>query len=1122
MNHGNLSSIRFPLSRFRTGKQGFILIGICLILLFSSPLVYGQTPTPAAPSTTHIIFAPYDETSGPGLGADQPVLIPYAEFLKLKKAVEEEPGPPDFKPAASLVQADYKGTIGEKLVQIEAVLKIDALARPRDTLDVILPFVAVSVESVSVEGKEASIFPQKEGEGLKLQLKGEGERILRIRLAAPLYENGPVRKMDFRVPRAAASSVEFKTTGDVELVPVQFSTPAEIRKTDKETVIHAIPKGGEHIVIAFRDRVEKTGAAARSRFSVRQETTFHISPQAVRAEINMNISILTGKIDSFSIDLPADASLRELTGVFLKDWTLSPDKRSCRVSLVRELDQPFGIRLFALLPAPEKDKPISIPEFRFPEAVEESGTLTIKPASGITLWTEESAGLEPGAASKKGELLSRIFSFEQPGWKLSISLQPIPSRLRSEGIILYEITEKQVRIKTRHHLTIGGQGIFNVTFLVPEGYELREAGPPSLVSGYRQEANRVEVNFRGEQRAPMDLNLSLQRSHTLDEKEILLEAVSVMGAEEDNGSLVLGTPRALRATETRAEGLEAVDVRILMQKIKPLLTPDIEPLLAYRYFTPEFECAAAIERQRTRITCRTSRLVSIMPTLMRLSITLNYNVEFSATDSFQVLLPESVGEDVRFTGPAIKEKTHEEKPREGMVTWTIRLQRRMLGPCRIRVFFEAPLPETDEGGELTVPVPVVRAGNVARESGFIGVSRGENLEVRVAASEGLEPRDTKELPPELSSAFLGFRYFDPKEHDLTLKLVRHELETVLGALIRRMHIETVLNDQREAVHETYFDIQNNREQYLELALPEGMKIWSAFVRGVPVRPITRKVDGASLIELTKSEARNKAFRVRLILRETLPGGSLGKSGNLDFNPPRPLNIPVLRTTWKLYLPRKYRYTDFGGTMHLERGGKPSWVEPAAETLLSDLPASVAGGVAKAAMHPPTTEPGVSYDTNETDEEKAARLQAEALEIPIVREGVQFVFSKLSDIGTIEVHYWKRRSLVLFQVILALVVFVVLMLFCRVYRRPSLGFLIALGFFIAASLFSGTAGRFFATALASSSVAFIIGLTIHVKKQSSLKKREERMAAPEIKPQTAPEEPPPAPPVIKEENREGKE
>ena len=173
---------------------------------------------------------------------------------------------------------------------------------------------------------------------------------------------------------------------------------------------------------------------------------------------------------------------------------------------------------------------------------------------------------------------------------------------------------------------------------------------------------------------------------------------------------------------------------------------------------------------------------------------------------------------------------------------------------------------------MQIAVPFVRAVGVARETGFVAVSRGENLEVRVAKSEGLEARDIKELPPALSSAFLGYRYFEPEKVSLSLDLMRHEVEPVLGALIRRMHIDTVLTDQGEATHEAIFEVQNNREQYLVLKVPGNMEIWGAFVRGVPVRPTTRESDGARLIELTKSESKDDAFRVRLVMHEKLPGG----------------------------------------------------------------------------------------------------------------------------------------------------------------------------------------------------------------------------------------------------------
>ena len=401
----------------------------------------------------------------------------------------------------------------------------------------------------------------------------------------------------------------------------------------------------------------------------------------------------------------------------------------------------------------------------------------------------------------------------------------------------------------------------------------------------------------------------------------------------------------------------------------------------------------------------------------------------------------------------------------------------MLGPYQLAASFDVPLPAETSGKGLTVDIPRVRATGVARETGFIAVSRGENLEVTVDKSEGLEPRDVKELPPSLASAFLGFRYFDSERHTLRLGLIRHDLENVLGALIRRMHVDTVLSDQREVVHEAIFEVQNNREQYLELRLPKGMEIWSAFVRGVPVRSTTRKSDGARLIELTKSESMDSAFRVRLILRQTLTGGSMGRHGSLVFALPEPLNIPVLRTTWKLFLPRGYRYVSFGGSMRQEVSGSPSWIEPAAETLLSDLPAELAGGIASPTLKPPDARVSAAYDGAESQDEKKARLQGVALEIPIVREGLQFEFSKLSGTGTIEVSYWKIKPLLILQGAFGLLLFALLAGMMRKGKRLPAGLAAVVIFFIMASLTSGLAGRLFATAVVASGAALLAGAAI---------------------------------------------
>lgn len=1073
-------------------------ISLFLLIIILSPLVFAQDQSPnsssdSTPSRTDVIFVPYDKMTGPQFGKDKSVLIPYAEFLRLKDAAREEPEFRKFPPVGSLVQSAYKGTIVDNVARFEARLDLEVLARAKDRLEISLPFRNLAIESASIEGPSSSIVPMDNNTGLRLIFLGEGKRTVNLRLAVPLQTDESLKRLDFHIPRSAASSVELKIRDDMVMVPQPVGIAATVTSAEGgETTILFSPGSDNRVYLVFKPRVDKTGAAAQTRFTVNQDLSFDIASRFASLQIILNVAILTGSMDSLTIEIPQGLQLRDISGPFVKDWT-PPDQGKCTIALSRALTEAFTIQMNALMDLPSSSEIFPIPQFRIPEAVGEAGVIRLKPGSGLALWIEESSGVEHLSESSQADLAMRRYRFEQPGWKLLVSKEPIPPRLRSEGIILYEVTEQIVRLRSRHHITVAGSGIFNIIFTIPEGYELREAGPSTIVSGFRQQERQVEINLKGEQRAPMDIDLHLQRPRSPDEKQVALEPLVITGAEEDSGSVVLSTPRALSATEILARDLESTDVRNLLKKIGPLQTPELVPVLGYRYFTSSFHAVAAIERQRTRLSCQTSRLISIMPSLMRIDATLEYNVEFSATDSFQLLLPASVGEDVRFQGADIKEKFHAPLVKEGLVdneltTWTVRLQRRYLGPYSLRVSFDVPLPGSDMDKTLTIDIPKVRAAGVVREIGFIAVSRGENLEVRIAKSEGLEVRDTKELPPQLSSAFLGFRYFDPAKHFLKLELVRHELETVLGALIRRMHIESVLNDQRQAVHELILEVQNNREQYLELILPDALEIWSAFVRGVPVRPITRQSDGARLIELTKSESRDTAFRVRLILRETLPGGPLKMTGSLVFDPIKRINIPVLRTTWKLYLPRGYDYIDFGGTMRLEEGGRPSWIEPASGKLLNDIPASLAGGVARPSLNPPIKAPSASYNTTETEEEKKARLQGEALDIPIVREGAQFVFSKLSGIGTIKVQYWKKKPLVILQGAVGIILFLMLLGFMRLGKRPHYGLVAFAIFFIGASLTGGLPGRLFATSYAVSFAAFLVSLSIFLARRIHLKKQ----------------------------------
>jgi hypothetical protein len=869
---------------------------------------------------------------------------------------------------------------------------------------------------------------------------------------------------------------------DAETLPATLEPMTNAPGSGAE--IRAACGSRSRLLLLFRQTARPTQDQVKTRLAVEEEMRFTVTARQASIRTSVKLQVLSGQTDTVTFSVPSGTRLLSVSGPFVKDWSVAENTRVCRVQLMRPLMEPFALVLDAQNETTSASEPTSatsrlvVPEFRFPDAARESGRLVVLPDPALAIWTEQVEGLEVVSVQEEKTPGAKAFRFSQPGWKLVLSRKATPAHVRSDSTLLYEVTDGFIRLKTRHQLAISGREIYSVTLKIPKDYELRDAGPSRIVSGFRNQGESVEIMFRGEQASSCTITLNLQRVRTREDEPMRLEPVSVEGAEEDAGYVILAAPEALKVTEKRVANLEAVDVRNLQKRYASSLSEGLQGTLGYRYFARDFSGETAIERQRTRLTCQTSRLVTITPSLLKADTTLDYQVDFSPLDEFLLRLPASAGQDVRIEGADIKEKNRSQAATgdDALTTWTIRLQRKVIGTYKLNVSFDVPLSGAESGKTQKVAVPVVRAARVARETGYVAVSRGENLEVRVAQSDGLEQRDIKELPAALSNAFLGFQYYDPERQNLEIEFVRHELEGVLGALIQRMHIESVLNDQGQLMHRVYFEVQNNREPYLVLKLPEGQEILGAFIRGTSVRPTIRQSDHMRLIELSKSQTQGETFRVQLDLRENLPGGPLGLSGKIHFTPPEPQGMPVLQSTWVLYLPKKdFAYVGFKGAMRLETGAREPWMVEALEYFLNDTPVKIAGGIAQQAVSPPVKQADTRYNTDENPDEKAKRMGADALVIPLVKDGKQFVFARVNGVGDIVVKYWKHKPLVVLQGILALAV---LALLGGAWFRTKNGWVpvgVTIVFFLAASLTSDLTGRLFATGLAASCLLTLIVL-----------------------------------------------
>jgi hypothetical protein len=198
-----------------------------------------------------------------------------------------------------------------------------------------------------------------------------------------------------------------------------------------------------------------------------------------------------------------------------------------------------------------------------------------------------------------------------------------------------------------------------------------------------------------------------------------------------------------------------------------------------------------------------------------------------------------------------------------------------------------------------------------RERGTIGVDVKGAAEVSTPEPKNLDRIDVQELPRHLvgRTTRQAFRFTRPPFR-LALEVTRHEnVETVVCA-VQNAQLTTLWLEDGRQVHQAVYMTKNTTKQFLELQLPEGVRLWSAFVGGEPVKP-TDAGKGKVKIPLRRSEGRGdvlQAFPVEVVYMDERAPLGLFQRPKLTFAMP---DVVVSRVDWTLYLPPELRYRYFG-------------------------------------------------------------------------------------------------------------------------------------------------------------------------------------------------------------------
>ena len=230
-------------------------------------------------------------------------------------------------------------------------------------------------------------------------------------------------------------------------------------------------------------------------------------------------------------------------------------------------------------------------------------------------------------------------------------------------------------------------------------------------------------------------------------------------------------------------------------------------------------------------------------------------------------------------------------------------------------------------------VPFVTVRSAQRETGEVLVEGSGSLELAARESGALKRMDLKETSPFLrtlarDSITAAFRYHRQASDvpGLALEWVRFPESALPSAIAQSASVTTVVTTEGRSLTEVKLVVKNQSQPFLKVDLPPGATILSADVAGEKVKP-AEGPDGQRVPLLRPGFRPTGDYTVSFVFLHA--GSPFAKKGGSELALPK-MDMPVGMVEWEVFLPAKFRVSDFGGNVI------PSWIVPQSDVADEEL------------------------------------------------------------------------------------------------------------------------------------------------------------------------------------------
>ena len=212
-------------------------------------------------------------------------------------------------------------------------------------------------------------------------------------------------------------------------------------------------------------------------------------------------------------------------------------------------------------------------------------------------------------------------------------------------------------------------------------------------------------------------------------------------------------------------------------------------------------------------------------------------------------------------------------------------------------------------------VPFLSLKGTQRETGEVLVEGEGAMELTGKESGSLKRMDLKEVSPYLRALaryplHSAFRYHRQAAEapGLSLVWVRFPDSSVLAAVAQEAIVTTLVTSDGKSLTEVKLVVRNQAQPFLKIALPAGASIVSADVAGERVKPVQGS-DGNRVPLLRSGFRPTDSYTISFVYMDS--GAPFVKKGGSELALPK-MDVPIGLLQWEVFLPERYKVTDFGG------------------------------------------------------------------------------------------------------------------------------------------------------------------------------------------------------------------